>query len=301
MNLKKSTIILLIALLAIGMFLVFNRSTVKTMTTKILGATPRIFVPKKSIYALDKDYSYVQKTTNFVPHNRQEIMNILYTIFDNGYESFTFYCPTEYDNCTEAVEDISNDQTIITNIGNFVHPFNNFTSIKVSTDILGEITINVKKMYSKDDINRINGEIDTIINEIDPSLSLDDKILKAHDILIEKAEYDLNDSEKFGSALDIFDSGKTKCSGYSDAYAIILNRLNVQNIKVASVNHVWNGIFLNGKWVHTDLTWDDPIPADGIVVSESMKHKFYMIDTNTLLAYDTKEHNFDKKVYPEFN
>lgn len=297
---KKSNLCFILLILLIGIFLFLNRSTVKSAAVKLLGTTPRIYIPKKSMYALDKDYKYVQKTSDFTPNNRQEVMNILYTIFDNGYESFTFYCPSEYKSCVDAVEDITNDQTIITNIGNFVHPFNNFTSIKVSTDALGEVKINVNKMYSSDDINRINGEMDKIINSLDPSLSLDEKILKVHDALIEKAEYDLKNDDKFGSAIDIFDKGKTKCSGYSDAFAIALNRLNVQNIKVASVNHVWNGIFINGKWIHTDLTWDDPIPANGIIVSDLMKHKFYMIDTNTLLSYDTKEHNFDKNVYPEF-
>ena len=44
--------------------------------------------------------------------------------------------------------------------------------------------------------------------------------------------------------------------------SIYLNTLGIKNYKVASDTHVWNVAYINNKWLHIDLTWDDPVSKD---------------------------------------
>ncbi len=297
---KKSDYYVILFLMAVVFITITHFKEVTNITARVFNMTPKVLVPAKNEYALDKDYLYVQKTDNFIPKNRQDIMNIFYTIFDNGYEEFTFYCPEDYPSCTDDVDSISHNQDIITNIGNFVHPYNNFVNLKVVTDSFGEVDVKVTKMYSEKQIRYVNKKINELLNEVN-NLPLDQKVLQIHDKIIERTEYDIDGLEQYGNAYKLFNDNKSKCSGYADTLAIILTKLKVPNYRVASNKHVWNGVYINNKWVHIDLTWDDPIVDNKDLVTNEIAHKFYMIDTNTLLLNDSKEHNFDQNVYKEMN
>ena len=155
-------------------------------------------------------------------------------------------------------------------------------------------------MYTEKMIEDINAKLDRIFDEqLKPEMALEDKILKIHDYIIDTTYYDQEDGENSGNAYGTLVEGKSKCAGYADAMAIALSKLGVKNYKVASEKHVWNAVYINGEWLQIDLTWDDPIVQDGAVVTDTIRHKFYMINTNTLLSYDTDEHTFNKNVYVE--
>ncbi len=299
---KKSIILFGIIILA-AVFIFANFDTVTKITARIINSTPNVTIPESNEYAYNYSYNYVKKSDDFIPYSKQDIINIFYSILDNGYDSFTFYCPSEYKECLKDVEMISNNQSIITNIGNFVHPYNNFSSIKVATDSLGEVNIKVTKTYSDAKIKAINDKIDELFNlKFTSETSLEDKILIMHDYIVDSTIYDMNEENpNSGDAYGVLFDGKAKCAGYADAMAIILDKLGVQNYKVASDEHVWNAVYLNDTWKHMDLTWDDPVVTDGTNITDTIRHKFYMIDTNTLLSYDTKEHSFDPAVYVEVN
>ena len=280
--------------------IVLNLEELTDYTADLVSSEPEVMIEPANSYAQNNDYVYVQKADDFVPYSKQDLLNILYSIFDNGYDTFTFYCPSEYASCLADVEDLTNNQTVITDIGNFVHPFNNFTYLKVTTDSLGGVNVVVTKSYTDEMIEAINAKLDRIFAEqLTADMALEDKILKIHDYIIDTTYYDQNGGDNSGNAYGTLLDGKSKCAGYADAMAIALSKLGVKNFKVASSKHVWNAIYLNGEWSQIDLTWDDPIVQDGATVTDTIRHKFYMIDTNTLLSYDTLEHTFDKNVYVE--
>lgn len=297
---KKSTIITFV-LVILAIALVMNLDKVTNITSRLINSTPNVTIPEPNEYSYNYSYNYVKKSIDFIPYSRQDILDIFYSVLDNGYDSFTFYCPNEYSECLNDVEEVSNNQGVITNIGNFVHPYNNFSSLKVATDSLGEVTITVNKTYGQDKINALNTKIDQILQEITtPDMTIEDKIMVIHDYIIDHTVYDMADeNSNAGDAYGVLYDGKAKCAGYADAMALFLNKLGIQNYKVASEEHVWNALYLNGKWYHLDLTWDDPVVSDGTNITDTIRHKFYLIDTYTLLSYDTQEHNFDKTVYVE--
>ncbi len=295
----KSYIFPLFLALILGV-VVLNLDYVTDYVANLVSAEPEVIIENGNSYTENQDFVYVQKSRDFVPYSKQDLLNIFYSIFDNGYDTFTFYCPSEYAACLDDIEKLTNNQTIITDIGNYVHPFNNFTHLKVVTGSLGEVDVIVTKMYSDEMIDAINKKLDRIFDEqLNSEMTLEDKVLKIHDYIIDTTYYDQEDGENSGNAYGTLIEGKSKCAGYADAMAIALSRLGIKNYKVASEKHVWNAVYIGDEWSQIDLTWDDPIVQDGAVVTDTIRHKFYMINTDTLLSYDTSEHNFDKNVYIE--
>ena len=65
-------------------------------------------VLNKNEYYRDYSFDYVQTTDNFIPENKQDLLNIFYTVINSGQESFTFYCPKNYKKCSTEVQQIAN-------------------------------------------------------------------------------------------------------------------------------------------------------------------------------------------------
>lgn len=269
-------------------------------------STPNVSISSKNQYAKEKNYEYVQITNDFTPYNYQELLNVFYTILDSGYDTFTFYCPSEYQDCIKDVEYISNpeNQETLTTIGNFVSPYNNFSTLRVKYDTVGEVTVEITHLYNKEEITKISNKVDSIWKEIiTDGMDNLDIIYAFHDYIINHTQYDQEYDEK--SSNNVHDSsrafgplfeGYAICSGYTDVMAILLDKLGINNYKVASDTHVWNAFYFDNKWWHVDLTWDDPVTKDG---TNRLEHTFFKIDTETLENFKIDNHAFKKSVYLE--
>lgn len=303
---------ILTILLCIGMFLtvIYKLDAISDYIAKYFNNTPTIAIEKKNKYAKSESYDYVQYTNNFIPYNYQDLINIFYTVLDSGYDTFTFYCPVEYTDCISDIEQISKHKgvDVLTTIGNYVSPYNNFTSLKVQYDTVGEVTIEVIHLYTEEDRLNISKRIDAIWKElVKADMSKEDIIYAFHDYIINHTKYDENYEDEIkakktpthqaSKANGPLFEGYAICSGYTDVMAMVLDKLGVKNFKVASSTHVWNAVYINNKWVHLDLTWDDPVSEDHTV--NNLLHKFFLIDTETLEGFDIKDHAFDKSVYLE--
>ena len=259
---------------------------------------------ERNEYYTGKSYSYVQHTDNFNLKNKQDIINVYYTVIDSGLNFFEFYCDTEYTDCIQDIESISNDQVILSNINNFVHPFNSFDSIETEYDTIGKVSIRVNHLYDRGDIEAVNLKVDKIMEEvINKASDRDAKLKLLHDYLVNNIEYDSDKADKKISeyksnlAYGALIQGYAICGGYSDAAAIILHRLGIPNIKVSSENHVWNLLYLDDKWVHFDATWDDPVNKR---VESAIEYTYFLVDTETITTMkNDNQHNFDKEVYKE--
>lgn len=289
---------------------IYKLDDIVNLCAPLFNETPKVVLEDKNRYAKNKNYEYVNITEDFVPYNFQDLLNIFYTVLDSGYDNFTFYCPSEYLDCVNDVVMISKSKNkeILTNIGNYISPYNNYTDLNVFYNIAGEITIEVNHLYTEEEILKLNKKIDSIWNEIVTNdMSNEDIIYAFHDYIINHTKYDelyikeLKEKKtptyQSSKAIGPFFEGYAICSGYTDAMAIILDRLKINNYKVASNTHVWNALYINDEWVHLDLTWDDPVSEDHSI--NHLLHKFFLIDTKTLEQFDIKDHTFDKSVYLE--
>ena len=260
-------------------------------------------------YKKDYDFNFVKQTTDFEPENKQDIMNIIYTMLNDGYEDFTFFCPKKYENCLTDVQDIINDRVLISNINNFVSPYNSYNKINVNLNNFGRVNIVVDKLYSNELISKISSKIDELYAElINDSMTDREKIKTIHDYIINRTSYDEERSEevKKGEAISLkhtsnlaygpLFTGKAICGGYSDAMALFLDKMGIKNYKISSSSHIWNLVYIDGSWKHLDLTWDDPVLANG---ESAITDIFFLISTDELYSKNTSQHIFDENVFSE--
>ncbi len=294
----RKTLSLIICIL-ISLLVLFNIDTLSDYLANFLTDEKRVNVASPNNYYKNYDFKFVQESRDYVPYSYQGLLNVIYSTLNNGWDTFTFYCPSEYTDCLKDVSKISKDTTLLSNINNYVHPYNNYSKIGIISSTTGEVTINVTKLYSDKDIDKINSGVDEILTkEITNDMDDDDKLLKIHDYIINNTRYDINKvNDASYTALGPLFNGTAVCSGYADLMAIFLSKLGLKNYKVASNTHVWNAVLINGEWLHIDLTWDDPITKDSEV--DTLQHDFFLVNTEKLLEFDTKDHKFDSTIYQE--
>ena len=158
--------------------------------------------------------------------------------------------------------------------------------------------MDIKRLYSSEDIINISNKIDSIWKDIvTQDMSTEDIIYAFHDYIINTTKYDEayeneikngKSTHKSGIANGPLFEGFGICSGYTDVLSIVLDKLGLDNYKIASKTHVWNAVKINNKWKHIDLTWDDPVSIDHSV--NNLLHKYYLIDTPTQESFDIKDH-----------
>lgn len=294
----KKTFSFIICLL-ISLIVLFNIDKIANKIASFLENDKKVYISSTNDYYKNYNFKFVEESIEYIPYSYQGILNIIFSTLNNGWDTFTFYCPDEYADCISDVNKISKDTTMLSNINNFVHPFNTYSKISIATNSSKEVTIKITKLYSEEDIKKINTGVDEIMTKIITNdMSDDDKLLKIHDYIVNNTRYDINKSNNASyTALGPLFNGTAVCSGYADLMAIFISKLGLKNFKVASNTHVWNAVLINGEWLHIDLTWDDPITKDSNV--DTLQHDFFLVNTKKLLEFDTKDHKFDSTIYQE--
>ena len=133
----------------------YKANFISDFISKKITESPNLIIKDKNKYYKDDKYLFVQNTNNFVPYSYNDLLNIIYTSINSGWDTFTFYCPSEYTSCLKDIENISKDDITLTHINNYVHPYNSFAVIKASYDYYGKITLNIIKDYTEKEINLI--------------------------------------------------------------------------------------------------------------------------------------------------
>ena len=258
-------------------------------------------IAKPNEYYLENNYDYVKNYTDDVS-NKQELINYIYYVINTGSEYANGECKKEYKDCITDLKNIADDTEMLTIINNFVHPYNSFKTISFTYNNKGNFSLSIEHVYTKEQITEINYIVDNKIKDlIKTNMNTREKIKIIHDYIIDNTKYDtlktdnINDTTyKSNTAYGVLIEGYGICSGYSDTIAIFLNKLDIKNYKISNDTHIWNLVYVNGKWVHIDATWDDP-------VSEFNENRdtYFLITTDELIKLKDDTHSFDKKIYSE--
>ena len=284
---------LLIFTIIIVTFYIYRNEIVKFILD--LTYPKNIVLKETNEYKVDYDFILVKNTDNFIVKDRKEFIDAFYTILNNGWDSFTFYCDDSYKECQDDINEYIKSNSLISSINNFVSPFNEYDNVSVVVNSLGKIDIDFIKNYTLEDIKLINEKLDEILSKtINDDMSDYEKIKKLHDYIINNSKYDNN---RFNHATDILLYGYGNCSAYTDSMALLLNRLNIPNYRIASEEHTWNLVYIDGAWKHIDLTWDDPVDVN--YKKDILTYDYFLIDTKKLLELDNEKHNFDFDIYVE--
>lgn len=259
-------------------------------------------------YKQENDFSYFKSTDNYKPNNVDDILNIIYSSVNKGYKSFNFYCPISYKTCLNDVKYLAGNDDFLSNINNFVHPFNSYHKLNITVNSLGKISIDVDKLYSENMIKDLNNEVDRVYNDLIRETMTDrEKIKVIHDYIINKTKYDQKKADDITNdtnnslylshtAYGPLFQGYGICSGYTDAMALFLDKMHIPNYKISSDSHVWNLVYIDGEWLNLDLTFDDPVYDNGY---ETISDKYFLINTKELITKDKKDHNFDTNIFKE--
>ena len=294
---KKS--FLLLSLLLMILLIVYYKDDITSVIEN------KLFSPSKLVkneYTRNYNFKYVSNTENFYPQNKQDILNIYYTIINSGMTEFTFYCKKDYYNCSDDIKDVIQNQNIVSNINNYVHPYN--SSAGNNLDIYknyGKVVIKNNKLYDERMKYILDFHIDKIIeNNIKNDMSDREKIKIIHDYIINHTKYDKDRADKKVSkyksdtAFGALEEGYAICSGYADSMMLFLERFGIKNYKIASNNHVWNYVFIDNNWYHLDLTWDDPVNDDG---KDILDYTYFLVTDRELEKLDKTYHTYDKTIY----
>lgn len=290
----------------IVVLIVINFDTIINRLDDIFSPTRDIVIPESNDYQKDDMYLKLKQVDDYVPYKYDDLVNIFYSALNQGWEEFTFYCPQEYVECLDDVSLISKDESLLTDINNYIHPYNSYSTINTYYDNTGKITLLIEYQYTDEELEKIDSAIDMIIDDVyDEDDTLKDNIRNIHDYIIDNTKYDKEKEDTNKSKYDssrmngLLFEGYAVCSAYSDVMAVILTKLGVPNFKVSSIDHVWNAVYVDGEWLHLDLTWDDPSTSDG---SDVLQHNYFLIDTNELMELDKDKgnHEFDVNFYLEF-
>lgn len=297
----KKYILFVLLVILLGVSFVFREDLYKLYLN--YTEPKEVTLGEQNNYARDDSFDFIQLTTDFEPENRQDLLNIYYTVLNAGKEEFQFYCPDTYETCIEEVTNIANDQELLSSINNFVHPFNSFSHLETTYDTTGKVEITIEHTYSNQEKELLRAKVDSIEQEIwQDTMTTEEKIKAAHDYIINHSQYDVARSDhniieyQSDTAYGPLLQGYSLCGGYTDAMALFLNDLQLKNYKIASDSHIWNGVYLNNEWLHLDLTWDDPITSDG---SNLLEYRFFLISTDTLKFLEPQQHIYDETIYQE--
>lgn len=314
----KKLIIPIICIILIAITVVFLNPLTDTFA-EIVSSEPELIIKENNNYTKDIDYLYVQRIDDYIPYSYQDLLNIYYSVINNGWDQFTFYCPEEYTKCLNDVSQISSDELILTHLNNYVHPFNSFTNVKTSINENGEINLTIEYLYTDAEISAINTKADEILATILTNEMNDyEKIKTIHDYIVNNVKYDIERNEENDSKYNSYTAygplfeGYATCNGYTDLMAIFLTKIGFNNFKVATTpdeisysttGHIWNAVYLNDEWLHIDLTWDDPVSSDG---KDYLFHTYFLVSTEAMKEADQgetviEEHNFNPLFYLEFN
>lgn len=262
---------------------------------------------KTNEYYLEDNFNYVDNYMGIGISNKIELINFIYYALNSGISSTERYIDRRYSNYQNDIDmlTINNGEGFketISLLNNFVHPYNSSNNIKLTYGGDYTIGISINKAYSNDDITAINEIVDKVIKEkLNNNMPIREKIKIIHDYIIDNAEYDKlkyenkNDTTyKSNTAYGVLVQGYGTCNGYADAMAIFLDKLNIINYKISNSEHIWNLVYLDGKWYHLDLTWDDPISDVNI-----NRDTYFLITTSELEELNDGTHKFDKSIYTE--
>lgn len=250
-------------------------------------------------YKIKYNNSFVSLTNNFVPKNKEDLLNIYYTVLSSGMNEFTFYCDINYIECINDVKALTSNDMLLSHVNGFVHVYNSYTTLSTEYKNNGKITLKVSRLYTEEMINKIDKEVKKIYKKLyrkDKTIKENLRII--HDYIIDNTKYDLkyveNKTDRMSNTAyaPLFD-GYAICSGYTDLMSLFLYEIGIHNIRVSNETHTWNLITLDNQKLVIDLTYDDPVSTDG---KDNKRHTYFLITSEELQKLD-KDHAFNKDIY----
>lgn len=129
-----------------------------------------------------------------------------------------------------------------------------------------------------------------ILNSIDNG-STYEILLQIHDYLVDQITYSEENGDNAYSIYGALVQNQAVCEGYAEALKYILDEIGIPCVLVSgkatnsegrTENHEWNYVKIEGKWYAIDVTWDDPIIKGTGILTNGIKHKYFLKGSSTM-------------------
>jgi len=184
-KMTKKLIIIFFALLICFCFIIIllNRDKIiDYFINEYYNAQKNETISSKNDYTKNyKEINTFKDLENPILNDKNDIINLFYTVLNRGIKKYTFYCPKDYVNCPNDVKTLANNADILGHIDNYINPLNSYHYFYVTVVNQREISIEVNNVYTEDEINKIITKVNTIFNELnitDCVMNFDTVILK---------------------------------------------------------------------------------------------------------------------------
>lgn len=116
-----------------------------------------------------------------------------------------------------------------------------------------------------------NTAVDNIIAQAPTNVGEYELELFANNYIVDNCVYDTDAAESediIGHENDAYGAlveGKAVCEGYSRAFQLLCNKLNIECVSISGNsdgNHQWNCVMIGQDWYQIDVTWNDPDSDD---------------------------------------
>lgn len=141
---------------------------------------------------------------------------------------------------------------------------------------------------------------ESVVNHVCVRYKTDyERAVALHDYLALNCCYDggLGAEAKPDATSKLLLEGRGVCDGYAHAYGMMLSMAGIENRFIIGegdgVEHIWNLVKLNNRWVHVDVTYDDPKPDK----SGRVLHSYFAIP-DSLIA---NNHSWNHQEVPTAN
>ncbi len=128
---------------------------------------------------------------------------------------------------------------------------------------------------------KLNTKLDTILAKIiKKGMSDKEKIKAIHDYVVLNITYDFGyrNEESIENLIKSIDAKKGVCGDYAMFFKYLCLRANIPAKYESNylMQHAWNSVYINGKWMFIDTTWDD---AD----NGKVKYTYFLVDKYTFM------------------
>lgn len=132
--------------------------------------------------------------------------------------------------------------------------------------------------------------------------SVKEKVEYVNRYLIETVDYDLENENAWSAQGSLLD-GRAACSGYANAFTLIMEELEIPVVEVVGYNnkskHNWNKVYIDGEWLNIDVTFNDSTGdidrylylTDAEMVE--LGYTFNIVEVNKVIEYKYRELNID--------
>jgi hypothetical protein len=106
-----------------------------------------------------------------------------------------------------------------------------------------------------------------------------EKILAVYRYIINNTDYILSETDQ--SILSVMDRHQATCAGYARTFQYLMNQLDIPctlalGMDASGAAHGWNMVQCGGQWYQIDVTWGDPVTAEGLP-GDRLQYTYFLV------------------------